>query len=128
MVLLVAGTICSGEMIGWSPVPSWRRRSSVETGGILGALELRVLVISPGRVVWDDVLHGTREMVPDGGRTDDSRLSPLLISEHWVLFCNAEMATCRSETDFSFYKQAPFVLSGIANGGRGKRSEGRGLD
>lgn len=57
--------------------------------------------MSPGCVVWEDMLESTLRTVLDGGRRDEFPLSFLLNSEHRVLFFNQGMQNSRSEDQFA---------------------------
>lgn len=72
----------------------------METGGMTGAIELGVLAMSSGRVVWEDVLYSILAMVPDGDKTGVFRLKPLLTSEYRVPLFSQEVQTSRSENQF----------------------------
>lgn len=69
-------------------------------GGRTGALELQGLVMLSDRVVLEEVLHGTLEVVPDGGGTGDIALNCLFNFEYRVFFCNQEGRASRSEDQF----------------------------
>lgn len=85
-VSLAASTFSSTGKAGFLLVPSWRRQFCDEVDGMTGAVELWMLVMSPGRVVWDNILDGTQAMVSSGSRTGHFRLSYVLSSEYCVLF------------------------------------------
>lgn len=54
------------------------------------ALDLRVLAMSFGGVVWEEIMHTILAVKPER-RTGDSELNSLLISDGLVLFLNQEM-------------------------------------
>lgn len=83
-------------MIEFSFAQSRRRRFSVKTRITTGALELWISVMSSGRVVLDEILHGTLSMVLHGSRPVYFQLSALFNYEYLVLRCKQEVQTPRS--------------------------------
>lgn len=66
MVLAAAGRFRGGGMIEQSLVQSQRELFGVQTSFVTRALELRVPVMSFGRVKYRHVLQGTVLIVPNG--------------------------------------------------------------
>lgn len=89
-----------GGKIGLSFVRSRRRPLGFEMEGRTEVLELLVLVRSSNRVLWEDVLHVTLSMLPDGDRTVEFCLVHLFNSECRILFHNEELQSSRSGGQF----------------------------